>query len=122
MTDRVFVSNLRLYGFHGVKDAEKSLGQKFHVDIDCRLKPSPKGRADRMDQTVCYGELAELATEISGAETFNLIETLAERLAAAIFDRFDLVDGVRIQIRKPSAPIRFDLDHVGVEIARERNG
>ena len=49
MTDRVFVTNLCLHGFHGVHKAEKSLGQKFYIDMECELKP----QAARNDDMAC---------------------------------------------------------------------
>ncbi len=121
MTDRVFVSNLCIHGYHGVIDAEKSLGQKFFVDIDCEIeRPDPD--LDKMSETVCYGALCDLAENISGEGTFNLIEVLADRIAHAVLETYPIVRSVRIQIRKPSAPIRHVVDHVGVETVKRRRG
>ena len=121
MIDRIFVSNLRIHGFHGVKDAEKSLGQKFHIDIACDVERNGE-RNDTMTSTVCYGELCQLAEEVSSAQSFNLVETLAERIATAIFDTFATVKSVELTIRKPNAPVSHVVDHVGVSIKRLRNG
>lgn len=121
MTDRIFISNLRIHAYHGVKDAEKSLGQKFHIDLDCQVN-RPVDGPDKMTQTVCYGELSDLVCKVSESETFNLIETLAERIAAATLGTFPMIQQVRIQIRKPSAPIAQMVDYAGVEITRSRNG
>ena len=101
MTDRIFVSNLCLHGFHGVHKAEKSLGQ---------------------EETVHYGEVCDLAEDLSGKTVFNLIETFAERIADAILAKWDIVEEVTVTVRKPSAPIRHLVDHVGVSITRTRNG
>lgn len=120
MSDRVFVSNLCVYGYHGVANAEKSLGQKFYIDIDCEVeRPSPA--ADRMEDTVCYGELCDLVAELSAKTTFNLIESFARRIVDDILARFPLVRSVRVQIRKPSAPVRHAIDHVGIEVEKKRN-
>jgi dihydroneopterin aldolase len=121
MTDRVFVTNLCIHGYHGVAKAEKSLGQKFYVDIDC-IVVRPRPGNDRMDETVCYGALCDLAERLSANTTFNLIESLAHRIAEEVLARFALVESVRVQIRKPSAPIRHVVDHVGVEVERRRHG
>lgn len=121
MIDRIFVKDLRIHGFHGVKDAEKSLGQKFHIDIICEVERNGE-RADAMSSTVCYGALCQLAEDISSAQTFNLIETLAERIATAIFERFAAVVQTQLTIRKPNAPVSHIVDHVGVSITRSRHG
>lgn len=121
MTDRVFVSNLCLHGYHGVHTAEKSLGQKFFIDIDCQLAEEATS-TDRMEETVHYGEVCDLAEELSGNTVFNLIETFAERIASAILEKWPIIDKVTVTVRKPSAPIRHLVDHVGVAITRSRNG
>ncbi|MEM9938597.1 MAG: dihydroneopterin aldolase [Pseudomonadota bacterium] len=119
-TDRISISNLRIHGYHGVKEAEKSLGQKFHVDIAYTIKRQPSG-PDRMNETVCYGAVCDLAARVSQSETFNLIETLADRIAAAVLSEFDLVQSIEIEIRKPSAPVSHIIDHVAVAITRSRD-
>ena len=105
MSDRVFVSNLCLHGFHGVHNAEKNLGQKFFIDMDCELA-GPATTTDLMRDTVDYGALCDLAAKLSEETVFNLIETFAERIAQAVLDTQPLVKRVTITVRKPSAPIR----------------
>lgn len=120
MKERVFVSNLCVFGRHGVGRAEKSLGQKFYVDIDCTVeRPAP--RLDRMDDTVCYAELCDMAEKLSHERTFNLIETFAGELAQQILAAYGRVSSVRVTIRKPSAPIRHPVDHVGVAVELSRD-
>lgn len=119
MADRVFVSNLCLHGFHGAIEAEKYLGQKFFIDIDCELA-GPATRTDRMKDAVNYRELCDLAEKLSAETVFNLIETFGERIAQGILDSQPLVKRVTVTVRKPSAPLVHFVDHVGVVITRER--
>lgn len=121
MSDRVFVTNLCIHGYHGVAKAEKSLGQRFYVDMDCHLARSGSA-GDTMESTVCYSALCDLAERLSAKTTFNLIESFAHQLATEILSQFMLVQSVRVQIRKPSAPIRHPVDFVGVEVERSRHG
>ena len=120
MSDRVFVTNLCIHGYHGVAKAEKSLGQRFYVDIDCRLTRSEPSN-DTMASTVCYAALCDLAERLSAETTFNLIESFADQLATEVLLQFTLVQCVRVRIRKPSAPIRYSVDSVGVEVERRRH-
>jgi dihydroneopterin aldolase len=115
----VFVRNLVVHGYHGVTKAERELGQKFHVDIECKLHRLPMSD-DTMESTVCYSELCDLTHEMSRSFAFNLIETFSQRLMEAILARYPLVTHVRIVVRKPSAPIKHSLDYVGVEMQMER--
>ena len=119
-TERVFVENLAIHGFHGLIPAEKTLGQKFFADIDCRVaRDEPP--SDTLKDAVDYAALCDLAHEISASGPFNLIETLAERIGHGVMETFPLVSTVRVRIRKPNAPIRHFLDHVGVEIELSRD-
>lgn len=120
-TERVFVENLAIHGFHGLIPAEKTLGQKFFADIECLVVRS-EPPSDTMTDAVDYGKLCDLAHEISASGPFNLIETLAERIGQGVMREFPLVASVRVRIRKPNAPIRHFIDNVGVEIELRRNG
>jgi dihydroneopterin aldolase len=119
-TERVFVENLGIHGFHGLIPAEKTLGQKFYADIEC-LVARDEAPSDTMGDAVDYGKLCDLAHDISASGPFNLIETLAERIGQGVMDTFPLVSTVRVRVRKPNAPIRHFLNHVGVEIELSRD-
>ena len=119
-TERVFVENLGIHGFHGLIAEEKSLGQKFYADIEC-LVARDEAPSDTMKDAVDYGKVCDLAHDISASGPFNLIETLAERIGHGVMETFPLVSKVRVRIRKPNAPIRHFLDHVGVEIELSRD-
>jgi dihydroneopterin aldolase len=121
MKTEIKVRNLRIHGFHGIRDAEKALGQIFEIDIACDMITECAPR-DVLADTVCYGEICDLVARVSGGEVFNLIETLAERIAAAVFAAFPTIAAVRIEIRKPRAPIRHIVDHVAIAIERHRPG
>ncbi|WP_084399501.1 dihydroneopterin aldolase [Henriciella aquimarina] len=120
-TERVFVSNLAIHGFHGLIPAEKTLGQKFYADIEC-LVARTEAPSDTMGDAVDYGKLCDLAHDISVSGPFNLVETLAERIGHGVLETFPLVKSVRVRIRKPNAPVRHFFDDVGVEITLERDG
>ena len=84
MTDRIELTGLRARGHHGVFDFERAQGQDFLVDVVLELDLGPAARSDEVTDTVHYGELAEALVAIVGGEPVNLIETLAERLAARL--------------------------------------
>ena len=50
----------------------------------------------------------------------NLIETVAERIAAAILQDFSLVEKVEITLHKPEAPIKGLFKDAAVSIERSR--
>jgi dihydroneopterin aldolase len=118
--DRIILSNMAFFAYHGVAPQERRLGQRFFVDVDCLLDVRPAAEADDYRQAVCYAAVYDVVSAVMTGEPANLIETLAERIARTVLERFPRLEGVRVAIRKPSAPVKGVLDYAGVEITRRR--
>ncbi|MFK3981694.1 dihydroneopterin aldolase [Micromonospora sp. NPDC050397] len=119
MTDRITLTGLRARGHHGVFDFEREQGQDFIVDVVLELDLGPAARSDDVADTVHYGELAEELVAIVGGEPVNLIETLAERLAATCLAD-PRVAVATVTVHKPQAPIRHEFADVAVSLTRRR--
>lgn len=119
-SDRIFLRGVVLFGRHGLYEEEARLGQRFEIDLDCRVDLGPAGRADDVHLTIDYGAVFEAVRNVVEDERYKLIEALAERIASRLFADFDRLVAVRIEVRKPSAPIPGVFETVGVEITRER--
>ena len=52
---------------------------------------------------------------------FNLLEALAENIAEEVLNKFILINGVMVRVRKPEAPVNGIYDYFGVEIRRTRD-
>ncbi|MGW0431903.1 dihydroneopterin aldolase [Micromonospora sp. NPDC003197] len=119
MTDRIVLTGLRARGRHGVYDFERVEGQDFIVDVTLELDLGPAARSDDVADTVHYGELAEELVAIVTGEPVNLIETLADRLAAACLAD-QRVAAATVTVHKPQAPIPHDFADVAVTMTRRR--
>jgi dihydroneopterin aldolase len=120
VTDRILLTGLRARGRHGVYDFERAQGQDFVLDVELSLDLGPAARSDDVTDTVHYGELAERLVALVAGEPVNLIETLAERLAAAcLADR--RVDIATVTVHKPQAPIPHAFTDVAVTVTRGRD-
>ena len=116
--DTIHLRNMQFYGFHGVNPEEKVLGQRFEIDVALSVDTRPAGLSDDLRQTINYAQVYKVVKHIVEKEKFDLIEALAETLAAQIGKRFG-PDGVRISVRKPHVPLKESvLDYVAVEIDR----
>lgn len=120
MTDWIKVQNLRLRGNHGVFEREKQTGQEFQFDIDCAFDTRACAQSDDYEQALCYASLCDLARQVCGDGPFDLVETLANRLADLILEKNPSVTETRIAVRKPTAPMKGTFDAVGVQISRKR--
>ena len=118
--DTIHLRNMQFYAFHGVNPEEKVLGQRFEVDVALTVDTRPAGLSDDLRQTTNYAQVYKVVKRIVEEERFDLIEALAETLAAQIGKRFG-PDGVRIRVRKPHVPLKGSvLDYVAVDIERRR--
>lgn len=117
--DKIKIKNLEIYARHGVYPEENALGQKFLISAVLYTRTRKSGMMDDLSQSVNYGEVCQFIAQFMEEHTFKLIETVAERLAQALLLKFPLVKKVKIEVKKPWAPIGLPLDTVSVEIVRE---
>ncbi|WP_372593182.1 dihydroneopterin aldolase, partial [Actinotalea sp.] len=117
--DRIRLTGVRATGYHGVFPQERRDGQEFVADIVLHLDTRDAAAGDRLDRTVDYGSLALGVTQILEGEPADLIETVAERIAALALS-YSAVDGVDVVVHKPGAPIAVPFADVTVEVHRNR--
>lgn len=115
--DWIELTGLRVFGRHGVLDEERRMGQPFIIDLALGLAAADRG--DRLDRTVNYAEVAQQVHDVVAGEPVDLVETLAERVAAVCLTH-RLVQRVRVAVHKPQAPIALPFDDVRVRIERQR--
>ncbi|HJD50734.1 MAG TPA: dihydroneopterin aldolase [Candidatus Rothia avistercoris] len=119
-TDRITLTGVGSVGYHGVLDSEKQTGQPFFVDITMFTDFTQATATDNVAHTVNYAEVAEVIREIVTGESLDLIETLAERIATAVLEKFPLL-AVELTVHKPKAPIEVTFADVSVTIFREKH-
>ncbi len=119
MTDVIRLTGLRVRGRHGVYDFERADGQDFVVDVDLEMDLAPAAASDDVADTVHYGELAGQLVEVITGEPVDLIETLADRLAAVCL-RDGRVAAATVTVHKPQAPIPHAFTDVAVTLRRTR--
>lgn len=121
--DRIFLEGLVFYAYHGVHLEEKKLGQRFIVDITMTRDLRAAGTTDDLTQTTSYSDVYRQARTIVESGPYDLIETVAEQIAAAVLTAHAEVEDVRVTVRKPEVPIKGSiLSAVGVEVFRTRDG
>jgi dihydroneopterin aldolase len=117
--DRIELRGLRAVGTHGVLPEERQRAQPFEVDVDVEADLSAAGRSDALADTVDYAALAEIVSAEVGGRHADLIEHLADRIAARILaDGAPLVASVTVTVRKLRPPLPLDLASAGVRITR----
>jgi len=120
MTDRIVLQGISARGFHGVLDFEKADGQDFVVDVTLEVDLRGAGRSDLLEHTVNYAEVAADIVALITGPSLNLIETLADQIAAASLRR-PLVQAVEVTVHKPQAPVGVPFGDVQVTVRRHRD-
>lgn len=117
--DHLTLTGLRAFGHHGVFDHERESGQEFILDVTVWLDFRAAASSDDLERTVHYGVLAEQIVAAVERDPVDLIETLAERVAALVLEH-RAANSVRVTVHKPSAPITVPFADVSVTITRGR--
>jgi dihydroneopterin aldolase len=117
--DRNTLTGVRVHAHHGVYASERVEGQEFVIDVAVDVDFAAAASRDDLGSTVNYGELAEAVVAAVERDPVDLIETVAERVAAVALG-FAAVDEVEVTVHKPEAPIRVPFADVSVTIVRGR--
>jgi len=120
--DRIALTGVSAFGYHGVLPSERVTGQTFNVDVVIHADIRRAGRTDDLEQTIDYGAVADCIVATIEGEPVNLIERLAQRIADGVFavTRSDEVNisVVEVTVHKPAAPIDAEFADVAVSIVR----
>lgn len=115
--DRIFLRGLECHCIIGFIDWERRVQQKVVLDLEFPTDCARAAASDAVADTVDYKQIAKRVLAYVGESQFQLIETLAQRLALLLLAEFRL-EWIRISLNKPGA-IRHSRD-IGVTIERRR--
>ncbi|MDJ0750832.1 MAG: dihydroneopterin aldolase [Woeseiaceae bacterium] len=113
--DKIFLRELKVDTIIGIWEWERKIRQTIVIDLEMSADISKAAETDDIADTLDYKGVAKRVQQFVAESSFQLVETLAERIAAVIRDEFD-VAWVRVQVHKPGA-IRGSRD-VGIDIER----
>lgn len=119
MVDQLTLTGVRAKGHHGVFDFERAQGQEFVVDVVIDIDAGRPSSTDDLGATVHYGVLAEQIVSDIEREPVDLIETLAERIAATVLSH-PAARRTSVTVHKPGAPITVPFSDVSITIDRGR--
>lgn len=118
--DKIHVTGMEFWGYHGVYPEENKLGQRFRVDVILETDLKKAGKTDELNDTVNYAKVYDVCKNIVEGPPCKLIETIAEKLADILLSTFPIVAQCTVKVTKPDPPIPGHYQHVAVEIKRGR--
>ncbi len=113
--DRVFINDLRIDTIIGIYDWERKVRQTISLDLEMGTDIRRSAGTDAIEDTLNYKAVAKRLIAFVGDSEYQLVETLAEKIAGIVLNEFD-VPWVKLTVHKPGA-VRGSRD-VGVIIER----
>lgn len=113
--DTVYIRGLRVEAIIGVFDWERTIRQPLVLHLDLASDNRAAAATDGIAEAVDYDAISKRVLAYVRDSRFQLIETLAERVAALVREEFD-IPWLRLTISKPGAVA--EADDVGVIIER----
>ena len=113
--DIIYLKDLRIDTIIGIYDWERRTRQTVILDIEMAFDIRKAAQSDAIEDTLNYKAVAKRLIDFVGNSEYQLVETLAEKVAEIILQEFD-VTWIRLSLNKQGA-VRGVRD-VGVIIER----
>ena len=119
MSDYIEIHGIAGFGYHGLFDHERKIGQSFAVDVKLELKNKRAGKSDLIADAVDYSEVIAVVHGFIVGEPVNLIERLAQLIASELLDTFP-IKSVEVVVHKANALVGFPVGDIAVRIRRSK--
>ncbi len=100
--DRIFLRDLRIETIIGIFDWERETPQTVSIDLEMATDVARAAQSDDIADALDYKAIAKRLIAFVGDSDFQLVETLAERIAAILREEFG-VAWVRVSVNKGGA-------------------
>jgi dihydroneopterin aldolase len=119
MVSIIKIKKATFYAYHGVMTEEQNVGGKFEVDVDLYVDFTEAALHDNLKDTVDYSRVYKFICKLALERKYNLIETLASKIADSILNEFTKVQKIAVRVRKHNVPVGGYVDYVEAEIIKE---
>ena len=96
------INKLKLYGYHGVHKEEAIVGGQFEINIAVSYEED--GFISELYETINYVNILEITKKVFAIKR-ELLESVAQNIAAEIFEENNNIKNINISIEKLNAPI-----------------
>ena len=116
--DTVFIKGLQAASVIGCYDWERDIRQTLVIDLELKADFARAAETDAISEALDYAAISQRVIAACDAARFQLLEALAEHLAAMLLAEFAII-GLHMTITKPGAV--SEAEGVGVVIERARS-
>ncbi len=114
-SDTIFLQDLKVETIVGIWDWERKIRQTVSIDIEMAADVARAAETDNIEGTLNYKAVAKRVQQFVADSEYQLVETLAEKIAETVLAEFD-IPWIQLRVCKPGA-IR-NAKNVGVTIRR----
>ena len=115
--DHIYVRDLRVEALIGFHKRERFAPQTLSFDLEIGIADDVVFSSDRVADCIDYDKVASRVKELARERHYNLVETLADRVARTILAEFPAA-WVRVAVAKLG--VLRDAAMVGVRIERRK--
>lgn len=100
--DVVYIQDLRIQTVIGIYDWERKIKQTVSIDLEMAFDIRKAAESDHIDDALNYKAVAKRMIAFVEESSFQLVETMAEKICAIVLDEFN-VCWVKLRLGKPGA-------------------
>ncbi|UOE41500.1 dihydroneopterin aldolase [Chryseobacterium suipulveris] len=117
MTSKIFLENLKIYGYHGVLPEENIIGTYFILNVEIHADLWKAVGTDDLNDTINYAEVNDIIHEEMKIPS-KLMEHVVGRISKKIKLAFPQITFIKVRMTKTNPPMRGEMSGVSVEIEK----
>jgi 7,8-dihydroneopterin aldolase/epimerase/oxygenase len=99
-TDAILIKDLQAFCRLGIYDSERILGQCINIQLELEFCLDKVAKSDNVKDSINYVEVSISIRELAQSRDFLTIENLALEIIQMLFAKFNILEGVLIEITK----------------------
>lgn len=119
MLYEINLSQMEFYARHGCYELERTVGNRFEVNLSLKVDMGSAAADDDVAQTVNYLEVYRCVARQMSVEQRTL-ERVATNIIEALCSEFGAVRGVRCTVAKLAPPLGGKVGRVSVTLEKQR--
>ncbi len=111
--------DIHIYAYHGVMQQEREIGAWFTINLKLTLDSLGSADSDNIENTVSYADVYEVVCH-EMKTTSNLLEHVCKRVSRTLYDKFEQIKEIEINLCKDTPPMGGDRLKAAVTLKSRR--
>lgn len=111
--------DIHIYAYHGVMQQEREIGAWFTINLKLTLDNLGSADSDNIENTVSYADVYEVVCHEMKTPS-NLLEHVCKRVSRTLYDKFEQIKEIEINLCKDTPPMGGDRLKAAVTLKSRR--